>query len=357
MSFKICLIGCGRHSRLVHGPSLRKYALQNPIVKLAGACDLHLPLAQAFAKDFGFSNAYGDIGAMIERERPDAVSLVLPPHLTCSACIPIVEKGIPVLIEKPPSMTGAEFGKLMEAAERGHAITQVAFNRRYTDLLVRTRELLEANVPPKAVLQIDYDMIRYDRRDPDFSTTAIHAVDALLFLARSPYRQVCFHYLEKPEIGPGVADIVMEGCCESGAQIRLNIQPLAGVVLERASIHALGQSLMVELPMWGTKPVGSLRYWREDSLELEMKTGGSDQEETLFEQSGFFAENQAFFDAVQEGRTPSPSVKESWQPVVLMEAIRNRASAVSLPDFQFIGQTAGACYSQIQGELAQGRKI
>jgi len=334
MSFKICLVGCGSHSRRVHGASLQRYAREDPEVCLAGVCDLHLEAARAYARDFGFQRAYNDIDAMLAQERPDAVSVVLPPELTCRVCIPLVEKGLPVFMEKPPSMTSTEFGKLMAAAERGHAVTQVAFNRRYTELLVRARELLDKNMPPESVCEIDYEMTRFNRRDADFSTTAIHALDAMLFLARSPYREARFSFREREDLGPGVADIFMEGTFESGARLRLNVQPVAGVILERVTVNALGQSLMLELPMWKAQSVGNLRYWRGDQLEVELRSGGLESEACLFEQSGFFAENKAFFDAVRAGKRPSPGVNEAWQQVALMEAMRNRVPHLRLSESQ-----------------------
>ncbi len=330
MSFKICLVGCGSHSRRVHGASLQKYARETPGVCLAGVCDLKLESAKAYARDFGFQRAYDDIHAMLAQERPDAVSVVLPPELTCRTCIPLVQRGLPVFMEKPPSMTSAEFGELVAAAERGHAPTQVAFNRRYTELLARARELLDEKMPPESVLEIDYEMFRYDRLDPDFSTTAIHALDAMLFLARSPYKEARFSFRERGELGPGVADIFMEGAFESGGRFRLNVQPVAGVILERVTVNALGQSLILELPMWNARSVGSLRYWKADQLEVELHSGGLESEACLFEQSGFYAETKAFFDAVRAGKRPTPGVKEAWQQVALMEAMRNRVDCIKL---------------------------
>ena len=45
-------------------------------------------------------------------------------------------------------------------------------------------------------------MTRVDRRDPDFSVTAIHGIDAVRFLARSDYAHVRFRYQEHPTSGP-----------------------------------------------------------------------------------------------------------------------------------------------------------
>jgi myo-inositol 2-dehydrogenase/D-chiro-inositol 1-dehydrogenase len=330
--FKIGLIGCGTHARLAHGPSLRKYVQETPGVRLVGACDLNFPAAQAFAADFGFANAYADVETLLAAEHPDALSVVLPTHLTCAACIPLLRRGIPLLIEKPPAMTSAELRNLVRAADHTGAVTQVAFNRRYTSLVMQARELLEKNVPVESVFQIDYDMIRCDRRDADFSTTAVHAVDTLLYLARSPFREVRFRYRETTAKGGCLAGIIMEGSCESGASMRLNVQPLGGVTLERAGVHALDQSLLLEIALRGADPSGVLRYWRGDHLVSEARLGGDHASEAPFEQYGFYAENKAFFDAVREGEQPLIGVRECAQQIAIMEAIRLREPSLTLTE-------------------------
>lgn len=329
MKFKICLIGCGYHARLAHGPSLRKYASQEPEVELDGACDLHLPTARAFAADFGFANAYTDWQAMLEHEKPHAVSIVLPTHLTARVCLPLLERRLPLLIEKPPAMTSAELDLLSAAAKRHQVPTLVAFNRRHTTLMQQAHEILQRNMRPENVFQIGYDMIRHGRREADFSTTAIHAIDAMLYLARSPLRQAHFRYREFAAGGSEVTNVVMDAVCESGTDLRLNVQPIAGIVLERASIHAHEQSLLLEIAMRGDYQEGSLRYWRGDKLEFESVTDRRAREPS-FEQNGFFAENKAFYDAVRHGGQLEIQVQDCGPQIFLMEAIRNRASSVIL---------------------------
>lgn len=331
MSFKICLIGCGRHAAQVHGPSLRHYAATTARTRLAAVCDLDRTRAEAFAREFGFGRAYSDVDEMILKEQPDAVSVVLPPQGVAAVCRTLLERGIPLLIEKPPALTAEGLRELIGWAETGGAVTQVAFNRRYTPLFVDAHRLLEEQAPPETVSQIDYDMIRWDRRDPDFSTTAIHALDAVLFLARSPYSRVRIDYQERPERGQGVANIDLTGVCRSGTRVRISFQPVAGVVLERVAVHAVNQSLLMEIPLWSAG--GRLRHWKNDVLVAQRSGDEEGTGSQLFEWSGFAAENRAFFDAVRTGRRPSPCLKEAEQPVVLMEAIRNRVREVS-----FVGQ-------------------
>ncbi len=334
MGFKICLIGCGRHSRHVHGPSLRHYVRDEPDAFLAGVCDLKLAATEAFRREFGFARAYTDVEAMIAAEQPHAVIVVLPPPAVTTVCRALLEKGMPVLIEKPPALTDAGLQDLIAWARAGGAPTQVAFNRRYTPLFVQTLQDVTRHTTPEDVFQIDYEMVRWGRRDTDFSTTAIHALDTVLFLARSPYERVWIRYHELPEYGAGVANIELSGVCESGTRIRISFQPMAGLVTERATIHALNHTWSIDVPVWSAG--GQFRHWKDDTLVAENSTNivGSNCE--LHEASGFAAEIRAFFTAVQTGETPTPSLAEAIQPVVLMEAIRQRTTEVDFTLRQYI---------------------
>ena len=45
-------------------------------------------------------------------------------------------------------------------------------------------------------------MTRVERRDPDFSTTAIHGLDAVRYLAGADYAEARFRYRELPSSAP-----------------------------------------------------------------------------------------------------------------------------------------------------------
>jgi predicted dehydrogenase len=170
------MIGCGSFAQLCHGPAQRKYAGSHPDVRLAACCDADGNRAREYAGAFGFARHFTDISAMLAIEKPDAVILAVPPTMTCGVASLVLERGFPLLLEKPPGMSPAELGRLIAAAERGGGRAQVAFNRRYMPVMRRAHEILDAGIPPESVGRVDYEMIRFDRWEPDFSITAIHAV-------------------------------------------------------------------------------------------------------------------------------------------------------------------------------------
>jgi predicted dehydrogenase len=321
---KICIIGCGGHASQVHGPAQRKYAKLHPDTVLSACCDLDVHRAFHYKERFGFQNAYDNASEMLDRENPDAVCIVVPTAATAQVAIPVLKRGIPVFLEKPPGSSCAELEDLIAAAETGDGRQQVAFNRRHMPVLRQAVEILDSEMPPDSVFRIDYEMIRNDRRDTDFSTTAVHVIDAALYLARSPYRRAEIDCRALEQFGPGVAGIEMRMECESGTEVALNIQPVGGQNSERIHIHACGSSLLIEFPVMGLRgPGASLCLWRDD-LKI-ISSSPDDHAEDLM---GFYAQTEHFFDSVRANRPLRPTLSECRQQVELMEAVRERTGAI-----------------------------
>ena len=215
---RLCAIGCGQHAWSSHGPSQAKFVAAHPEWELAACCDVDEARAQRYAERFGFAKAYADAAAMLERETADAAVLVVPEALTTTVGQMVLARRVPLLLEKPPGRSVAECDLLIAAAEgNGRPVPhQVALNRRYVPLVRDLRLQLEATLEPGQVQHIHYEMTRFDRRDPDFSVTAIHGIDAVRYLARSDYARVQFRYQERPDLGPGVANIFMEATMAPG---------------------------------------------------------------------------------------------------------------------------------------------
>jgi predicted dehydrogenase len=198
----------------------------------------------------------------------------------------------------------------------------VAFNRRYAPLIRELRRRIEAAGP---VQHLHYEMIRVERRDADFSTTAIHGLDAVRFLAGCDYAEARFRYRELPELGPGVADILVDAVMASGATAHLAFCPVAGVLVERAAVHSHGQTLFLHVPMWsGVDSPGRLWHFVGGALRDDVSGERVGDGTALFESGGFYGETVAFLDDLKAGRAPSPSLREARQSVQIAEHVRER---------------------------------
>ncbi len=327
MGFRICTIGCGGIATGRHGPSYAAYAAERPDTELAACCDLDEARAEAFQRKFGFARHYTDLVEMLNTEKPDAVCLVVPVQATCELSCQILRMGYPLLMEKPPGRTGEETDRMIAAVEAGGAPSQVAFNRRHAPLVREVKRLMAEALPDGRIQHIRYEMVRVNRREKDFSTTAIHGIDAARFLAGSDYRTVVFHYQEFPDIGRGVCNAYMDCTFESGATGHLSFCPVAGVTTEGATVHALDNTFLLDLPTYsGLDPSGRLRHIQEGKAKSDMSGADISGKEEAFRLDGFYGENASFFDDIRTGRRPAGDLRDARQSVLIAQYMRERRS-------------------------------
>jgi len=324
MDFKICVIGCGELANSQHGPSYVHYVQSHPGTELSACCDLVEQKAQAFSQRFGFKRYYTDPFRMLEAERPDAVCLLVPPSLTCQLTCQILQLRYPLLTEKPPGLTVAEADRMIAAARASGTPNQVAFNRRYTPLLAAMKRELAA-LAPGELQHLQYDFYRIGRTDADFSTTAIHGIDAARFLAGSDYARIALHYHEFPALGIATANILMDCTFVSGATAQISFCPVSGAVIERATAHALDRLYFLRLPIWNAfdAPGSLVQVYKGAVVSTQTGpevSGGTED----FVLNGFYQENAAFFDAVRSGQAPPGSIESGRQPVEIAQFIRER---------------------------------
>ena len=322
--FKICMVGCGAIARSSHGPSVRRYVSKNPGVEFAACCDIDEERARAFKDEFGVTNYYTDMDVMLDREKPQAVCLVSPVEVTAALSCRILGRGYPLILEKPPGMDGLEARGMIEAC--GDVPNQVAFNRRYMPLVIKAMELIDEWGGAECILDINYRMLRVNRRDRDFATTAIHGIDLVKFLSKSNYRHIDFTYRELPQLGENVANFHLSCVMDSGAVTRLDFLPISGANTERLEINTTNGLIVLYLPIWAGcfDGVGRLCHIRDNETVLTVYGNESDEDFVL---GGFYDENARFFDDVRSGRRPEGDIASGLQAVEVASCISRRMKA------------------------------
>lgn len=313
---KFCLIGCGGIAVSMHGPSYRKYMLAHPDFRLAACCD---PIAQRAAQmreQFGFERFYTDHVEMLRSEKPDAVAVIVSEAASAQVGLDVITAGVPMLIEKPPGRFSTDTEALAAQAEARAVPCQVAFNRRYMPALRELKARIRGDVQ-----LITYEMIRCDRRDRHFSDTAVHGIDAVRFLSDADYQTVRFSYTEFPAYGEGVCNVSMECELTNGAKAHLDICPVSGASLERASVHMKDHLLRGCLPVWGG--------WDSPGHIDDFRHGGDPEvvafsDRDVYISNGFYAENEAFFNALTAGRRPQPAISSAINTMLVKECIDRR---------------------------------
>ena len=323
--FKICMVGCGEHASRVHGPSLRRYAGEEAGVELAACCDIDCAEAERFAAAFGFARCDTDYREMLRREKPDAAVVVVPVPLSCAIACDVMRMGVPLMLEKPPGANAEEARRLVQVQQETGVPHRVAFNRRYMPQLRKVEDLMrQCGRPPE---YIHYTMYRVRRFEEDFSTTAVHAIDAVRYLAGADYAQADFSY--RAIAGQKAVDIFMDARMENGCIARIDICPGAGLLAETLTVSADGSTFFAALPTgerW-LLPAGVSRFEAGKRTEWTMEALGTG--DTFYEAGGFYAEGATFFNELRAGNKEClmTDFASSVQPVEVSQYIARRDTA------------------------------
>lgn len=325
MALKICVVGCGNHSSMVHGPSYVRYVREYPDTVLAACCDWDAQRAETYREKYGFRRSYTDMTRMLETEKPDAVCVIVPEHLVCPTSIAVMEMGFNILLEKPPGLCLADTERMVRTAEKAGVINQVAFNRRYLPLYSRLKELV-AQHGKDSVQGLFYEFYRCHRTEPSFETTAIHGIDAARHIIGCDYQEVRFAYQPLENIGHNVVNILMDCVFENGVYGRINFCPCTGLTVERICVNAADQSFLVNTPIWdGFDTPGELLHVVQGKTVRQISGLEVCESQEMYETNGFCDENRAFFEDVRAGRKCENDIRSTLQPVALAEEIKKRS--------------------------------
>ena len=317
MTFKICHIGCGGMSERGHGPALNKYRNDYIGTELTACCDIDAGKAERFSHDHGFAGYYSDWKEMLGKEHPDAVSLVVPVLFTSKIAAEILEMGYNLTTEKPPGMTFGECRGIIKAAETSKAKLGVMFNRRYMPLVKETADILKG----REIEYLRYDFYRTGRNDKDFSTTAIHGIDAAQMLAGGLYSEMSFLYqsLKTNSVG----NIFASGVTDMGTRVELNFYPDSGMNAERVVIISEGSTFFINIPIWDCPDYpGSIQEFRGGKLVSEM----CGERTEMFISSGFYDEHRDFYESIRSNGKSPADMQQHLISVRIMESIRYRSN-------------------------------
>lgn len=133
---KIAVIGCGKISEA----HLYAYSLMNN-VDLAAVVDVNEEAAKFQAKKFDTAY-YMDWKEMLDKEKPDAVSICLPTFLHKEAVLETIKKGASILCEKPLAATYAEGHEMVVKARQNNLLLITGFCWRFHPPIIKIKKLI-----------------------------------------------------------------------------------------------------------------------------------------------------------------------------------------------------------------------
>jgi myo-inositol 2-dehydrogenase / D-chiro-inositol 1-dehydrogenase len=134
---RVAVVGAGewgqQHARVFSG---------RPDVELCAVVGRTPDRTAARAAEWG-TKPYTSIAEMLERERPDLVSLSLPNEGHFDATLEVIEAGYPLLVEKPLVFSLEEAQTLLDAAAERDLFFAINFNHRYAEPVRRAVRAIE----------------------------------------------------------------------------------------------------------------------------------------------------------------------------------------------------------------------
>ena len=135
---KLAFIGCGGFATGSIFPNIHLV----PEIDLAAVCDIDRAKAERNARNFGARAVYTDLHEMLDKEELDGVFVIGPAPQQYELAPHVLERGIPVYVEKPSANTSAEALELVEIAKQHDTWGQVGFMKHFAHVYLMAKEII-----------------------------------------------------------------------------------------------------------------------------------------------------------------------------------------------------------------------
>lgn len=136
----------------LYGPMPASHAAAyhaHPQTQVVGVCDIRQEVLDHFKKTWEDvwpdMRYYTDYRELLEKERPDLVSVATPDHLHADITVDAANGGAKaILCEKPIATTLADADRMIAAAEANHVLLSIEHTRRWAASFHKARELIRS---------------------------------------------------------------------------------------------------------------------------------------------------------------------------------------------------------------------
>lgn len=139
MSLRIAITGTGAIADL-HAQELD--AIRG--VELCACCDVSNSKARDFALRHKIKNLYLNIEDMLQREKPDAIIIAVPPYAQLKACLIAIEHKVHILCERPLTNNSRDAAKLARLANEAELVNIVSYETRGIPEVHKAANLVKA---------------------------------------------------------------------------------------------------------------------------------------------------------------------------------------------------------------------
>jgi predicted dehydrogenase len=134
MTLKTAVIGVGSM-----GKNHARIYWELPNADLVGVADFDKDTADSIANKYG-TKAYYDYKVLLDEAKPDAVTLAVPTIYHRDIALEIIDRGIPLLIEKPIAFTIEEGQSIIDAAKKKNVKLMIGHIERFNPAIITLKE-------------------------------------------------------------------------------------------------------------------------------------------------------------------------------------------------------------------------
>jgi predicted dehydrogenase len=263
-------------------------------VAIAGVADPSTAATQAATAAFGAGAAFADAVAMLDATKPDGLIVASPGHTHVAIATAALERGIPVLLEKPVGLTAADADALIAAEARSSAFVLPGHILRFSSPYRRTVAIAQSG-ELGAILSVtgrnhrdDSHAVRYADIDPVLMTM-VHDIDLTLWITGGELQSVLA--LRRPR-ETFRSETLITGWDSAGAMWHISnawTVPTAEIPPDRVEIVCERGSVEMELGI-------AIRVFGEKPREIDLRAEPPDDM--------LATEVAAFVDGVRRGAHP-----------------------------------------------------
>ena len=312
---RVAFIGAGGRALMAHYPSLRDV----PEAELVAVAELDEQRLHKTCDLYDIKGRYSAYGQMLEREKPDAVYAIMPPHHLFDICATVIEHGCHLIIEKPPAVTTEQIRQLAALARRHNVLTGVAFQRRFAPVIRRGKTLCEKRGAVHTAHASFYKNwvggASYYRGALDMLTCdGIHAVDTLRYLCGGEVESVASdsRRLDADHWNVHLALVRFS----SGATGLLLNNFMAGRRIFSVEIHSPGVSFFGD-PEEGGQLYADNKTEPIDELDPSVLAGSAED----YRAFGPYDINRHFVDCMLKGKDPETNFDDATKTMELVDAV------------------------------------
>jgi predicted dehydrogenase len=225
--FKVAVVGTGMIANAAHIPAWRDSADRAEIVAVA---DDRGGVAQETAERYGIPKFYNDYRTLLEKEKPDIVSVATPNCYHKEVSIAALQSGAHVLCEKPLSISEADAIEMYGVAEKTGKVLYTNQTMRFDQHTIAAKAFFDSGLIGKPYF-IEASAVRrrgipkwgffhmkeHNAWGPGFDI-GVHVLDALLWIIGAP-KVVSVSgkaYLELGNKDEGIKESLAESGAPSG---------------------------------------------------------------------------------------------------------------------------------------------